>query len=385
MARTGSGISKVKTKGGVKYRARWDAGDGYATGERKQREKLFATYDEAANHLAEVRTQKAKGQFVTFSEVTVAMYAEAWVAQQHQVKHKTRLGYTDALKPLVDRHGKVPLQKLSKAHMVDLVDHMLATGGRKGQGRTPRTVSITLGLASAMLKEALKEQLVAVNVAGLVKLPKGKPSTVGQAWTPDEARRFLTQITGDRYEAAWRLTMLGLRRGEVLGLRWADVNLAKGQISIQQTRVVAGREVITSSTKNGKPRVIPIPADLLGPLAEFQALQMDVEAPFAGAGYRSTGLVVVDACGTPMRPETYSDLFQDHAKAAQLPRIRLHDARHTAASLLAHAGVPIIVAADILGHDANIYANTYAHLYDEDKRAAISAYDAVLAKKVSAA
>ena len=109
-------------------------------------------------------------------------------------------------------------------------------------------------------------------------------------------------------------------------------------------------------------------------IADLMALKMaqDIEAKDFGPNYNPEGLVVVNEVGEPIRPETYSGWFEKHTEAAGLPKIRLHDLRHTAASLLASQGVPIIIASELLGHDPQIFTKVYADLYPEDLKQAAS-------------
>jgi integrase len=350
-----------------RWRLRTDIGDAYSPGKRRQQVTYWPTKADAQAELARIRVEKKNGTFAPKNELTVRQHLTEWIAAQVQVKPGTRLGYESALKPVMAKYGDMPLQALRRGHITDLMNEMLTTGGRKGEGRNPRTVHITIGLLNAALKSAAQDRLVPANVAQNVKLPKSSsPVRVGQAWTPDQARAFLQHVADDRYVAAWWLTMFGLRRGEVLGLAWENVDLDAGHITIRQARVVAGRQVVITSPKNGKARTVPIGEHLTGLLRAVKTQQAR-ERLAAGAAYTDTGLVVVNEIGVPVRPETYGDLFHLHAAAAKLPRIRLHDARHSAASLLASIGTPIVVAAGLLGHHPNVYATVYAHLYPEDK------------------
>ena len=156
-----------------------------------------------------------------------------------------------------------------------------------------------------------------------------------------------------------------------MGLKWDAVDLDKGIVTVREARVVAGREVITTSTKNKTERPVPVGPEVI---ADLMALKMaqDIEAKDFGPNYNPEGLVVVNEVGEPIRPETYSGWFEKHTEAAGLPKIRLHDLRHTAASLLASQGVPIIIASELLGHDPQIFTKVYADLYPEDLKQAAS-------------
>lgn len=365
----GEPIRKVRLKDGrIRYRIVIDAGVDEA-GKRKQVSSTWDTLDEARTELARVRVEKKSGTYVYKREMTLAEFVEGWVENQRQVKRKTRLGYANALKPVVEALGGRPLQEVTKAEISNLVSTMLTSGGRKGTGRSPRTIELMITLLRAALSEAVKDRLLVDNVAASVKVPKSETPPVGHAWTPEQVKVFLNEVKDDRFVAAWRLSLYGLRRGEVLGLMWEDVDLERSAVTVRQSRVVAGKEVLISTTKNSKVRSVPIGPEVVAALKSLRALQA-AERLEAGENYPGTDLVVVDERGVPMRPERYGDLFQVHARAAGLPRIRLHDLRHTAATLLKSRGVPMLTAASLLGHDPMIFAKVYGHDYEEDLRRA---------------
>lgn len=365
----GEPIRKIKLKDGrTRYRIVMDVGVD-DDGNRRQVSSTWDTIEEARDEMARIRVEKKAGSYVHKRDITVATYIELWIENQHQIKRKTRLGYANALKPVVEALGSRPLQQLTRQEVSRLVTTMLSSGGRKGEGRSPRTVELMLILLRAALSEAVKDKLLADNVAASVKAPKSETPPVGQAWTPEQVRTFLNQMADDRYAAAWRLSLYGLRRGEVLGLMWQDVDLDRGAINVRQARVVAGGKVVISTTKSSKVRTVPIGPEVMDALKALKALQA-AERLKLGEDYPKTDLVVVDERGVPMRPERYGDLFQAHAHAAGLPRIRLHDLRHTAATLLKSRGVPMLTAASLLGHDPMIFAKVYGHDYEEDLRRA---------------
>lgn len=355
-----------------------DAGKG-PDGKRIQVCSTHPTLKEAREHLAVIRTQVKKGKFVARQEKTVSEYLNDWLKTQHGLKPKTVIGYENALSPVMGAYGQLPIQSLTRTHLDELVRAMLTTGGRKGQGRSPRTVTLTLTILQAALDQAVEDRLVHSNVAKSVKRPaKGLKDATGQAWTADQARAFLAHVAEDRYTAAWRLSLYGLRRGEVLGLAWSDIDLDQGIITVRQTRIVAGKQVITETPKNKRARIVPVGAEVITDLMALKMTQ-EVEAQYLGANYNREGLVFVNEEGAPIRPETYSGWFDKHTATAGLPRIRLHDLRHTAASLLASSGVPILTAAGLLGHDPKVFAQVYAHLYPEDLKRASNALTNVYA------
>ena len=182
-------------------------------------------------------------------------------------------------------------------------------------------------------------------------------------WSAEERRRFLESIPDDRLYAAFLLAATtGMRRGEVLGLRWRDVDLAAARVSIRQTLVTIGYALAWSTPKTDRGRrnvaLDPITVEAF---RTHRARQLE-ERLMLGPAYQDDDLVFCQADGTPIHPDSLSGLFERLAKRAGLPRIRFHDLRHTHASLALTAGVHPKVVSERLGHaDIALTLNTYSH------------------------
>lgn len=241
-------------------------------------------------------------------------------------------------------------------------------------GTSARTVVTMLVVLSSALDDAMAQGLVARNVARLVKRPK-VTTTEMATWSPEQAAAFRAHVADDRLAACWLLTLAGLRRSEVLGLRWADVDHDAGTITVAQGRVVVGGGTVTGAPKSTRSaRTLPMPRDVLTALRAFKTRQAE-EHLALGAGWPDTDLVAVNADGSPIRPETYSKVFAAHCAAAGVPVIRLHDVRHTAATMLLDGGTTPSATAKWLGHDPAITLRVYGHVYDD---ALASAGDALM-------
>lgn len=243
-------------------------------------------------------------------------------------------------------------------------------------GTSARTVVTMLVVLSSALDDAMAQGLVARNVARLVKRPKVTAAEMA-TWSPEQAATFRAHVADDRLAGCWLLTLAGLRRSEVLGLRWADVDHDAGTITVAQGRVVVGGGTVTGAPKSARSaRTLPMPRDVLTALRAFKTRQAE-EHLALGASWPDTDLVAVNADGSPIRPETYSKVFAAHCAAAGVPVIRLHDVRHTAATMLLDGGTTPSATAKWLGHDPAITLRVYGHVYDD---ALASAGDALLGR-----
>ena len=340
-SKRGEPIKKVTLKNGrTRYRVVVDGGGGVAEqGKRRQLTRTFNTKKEAATWLAKTRIEVGEGSFVGKTALSVKEYLDVWLAGRELLHENTREGYRSDLKPVYEKFGDLPLQALTAPMLIALKLEMRTTGGRKGLGRSPRTIALLLTLLSMALEAAKDANLVRVNVAAsrLVERPKGSDFK-GDAWSEAQVAAFLDHVRGDRYEAAWRVSLCGLRRSEVLGLTWGAIDLDAGTLSVRQSRTPRkGTGIGTKGTVVDKPK-----RQRLG-----QTLAPD-------------HFVVVDEVGQPIHPDTYSGWFQRVTAKAGLPVIRLHDARRTAATLLAtQYGVSGDAAASYLGHDPLTYHRTY--------------------------
>lgn len=182
-------------------------------------------------------------------------------------------------------------------------------------------------------------------------------------------------------DAAWELTLRGLRRGEVCGLRWDDVDLKQSMLRIRQTRTeVDGRVVIGEPKTSRSRRALPMDPTLTAALHDLRRRQASERLTAGPAAYDDSGWIVVDELGRAIAPSVYSDRFARLARRAALPVIRLHDARHSWATLAHLNGVPVATISAWLGHaTASFTMSTYVHSQADSLRAAGSLMGDLLA------
>jgi integrase len=192
---------------------------------------------------------------------------------------------------------------------------------------------------------------VAKNVADRARPPRPPRRSTREvgSWEAYELAQFLASVDRQRLEAVWRLAaMTGMRRGEILGLRWADVDLAAARLSVRHAVVAVAYNIIDSTPKSHNASVIDLDPETIELLRAQRQLQL-AERDEWGVDYDDRDLVAAKENGAPIHPHSFSQSFARLIKRASLRTIRLHDLRHTHASLALEAGVPVKVVSERLG------------------------------------
>jgi integrase len=217
------------------------------------------------------------------------------------------------------------------------------------------------------LKDAVKWEIVSRNVADAASAPSptSAPAPTIRTWTPDELGRFLDYVetTDDAYAPAFRVAaMTGLRRGELLGLAWDDVDLDGAAITVRAQLIAINRKVsLVETTKTQRKRRVDLDPATVAVLRAQRQRQREQRLA-VGPGFRDTGLVFTHADGSWLDPHLFGMAFKRRARAAGLPVIRFHDLRHTHISMLVSAG-RMKVASARAGHSSVSFTmQTYAHL-----------------------
>ncbi|HVF20362.1 MAG TPA: site-specific integrase [Mycobacteriales bacterium] len=230
------------------------------------------------------------------------------------------------------------------------------------------------------LEDALRDGLIQRNVAKLVSPPRVRRSEV-MPLTPVQARHLLDVARTDRLYALYVVALgLGLRRGEVLGLAWCDVDLDEKTLRVRQALQRTGGSLQLVEPKSERSRrTLPMPSIVVEALRAHRVQQAQ-DRLAAGSMWHDSGLVFTSVIGTALEPRNVTRRFKDLAETAGLPSsVRLHDLRHTAASFLLAQGVQPRVVMETLGHSGiSLTMNTYAHVMPVAQRQAASEMDAVL-------
>jgi len=333
------------------------------TGKRRQTTKGgFRTQKECQAALNKVLNEINAKTYTRPARMTLAAYlTERWLPGL-EIRDTTRARYTSIINVhIVKRLGAVKLEDLTPAHLDDLYRDL------RRAGLAPKTVRHVHGVLHAALKRAVNLELISRNVADRVQPAKTKTAKqlgAGLAcWSPEQLGAFLRHVADDRLAAAWRLVaQSGMRRGEIVGLRWTDVDLDAGRVTVAHTRVMANYTVTASTPKTDSGnRSFQLDPATVAALRRWK-LQQAQERLRCGPGYQDSGYCFTNPDGSGVHPQRFSDWFHQRAKAAGLPRIRLHDVRHSYATAALAAGLPVKVVSKRIGHaNTQITMDLYMH------------------------
>lgn len=373
-------VDSYKTKSGKRWRIRYELPPGPDGKRRRGTRRGFKRERDAERALRELLGTVDSGTHVDPSSIALAEYLSRWV-EGVQVRPTTRSRYRQS----IDRHvvphiGGIRLQALTAEHLDRCYRTLEREGGRHGQPLAPKTVRHAHTTVRTALAAAVKRGYVPRNVADDANPPRLiRPEM--KTWTADEVRQFLDHVAEDRWYPMWLLFFTtGLRRGEVIGLRWQDVDLDRGSLTVRHvlTRVDGKTVSTTPKTTKGR-RTIALDAATVTALRGWRRRQL-ADRMAAGPAWQDTGLVFTWEDGTLVHPNLPTEWLRQHAAEARLPRIRLHDARHTWASLALVAGVPAKVVSERLGHaTVSITLDVYTHAHPAlDAEAADTVAQAIL-------
>lgn len=373
--------NRTTGKAETRYEVLTDAGKDPVTGKRRQVRRRFKTEKEARDALSEVRTEASKGTFVARKNLAVAQAVDDYIAARHNLRATSLSKLTYDLAVFKQFYGELQLQQLTKAH-IDRMVRQLVEGGtttpptpKFPNGRTrkpwgPKAVNKVIATTARLLEDAYRQGLVPRNVAASVTRVASSHQTL-DTFTPAEVKQFLSSLGDDRLAHAWHLALSGLRRGEIAGLRWSDVDLDNAKLSIVNNRVSAGGRSVENDPKSAMSRrTLPIPDRLVVALRAAHDRQRD-ERIEAGTAYRSGTYVVSNEVGEPYSPAVLSRYWRDALARCGMRHLKLHGARHTAATLMHLDGVPTAVIAAYIGHnDPALTMRLYAHSQDDALSAA---------------
>lgn len=355
---------------GKKYRLFWETGTG-ADGKRRQKSETFSGGKKAATKRwrdvqAEVELAGPEyGRKHTLEEV-VNRYLDDVLPTKGAKPTSIQSLRGIARAHVIPDVGKVDVTKWQASDLQRYLRQKLQQKKKKGNGTlSPAYVHQIHGLIHAALEQAVRWGVIPRNIAGLVDPPPlVRDDPAAKAWGEADALRFLGATEGSRLHALYLAAIAtGMRQGELLGLRWQDIDLAAGSITTKQTLARVDGQVIYQSPKTrGSRRAVIIPERVISVLESHRARILREKAAL-GEDYQDNGLVFPKADGAPMNQPTLRRHFRSDQERAGVPVIRWHDLRHTSATLLFAKGVHPKVVSERLGHSRiGITLDTYSHV-----------------------
>ncbi|MDX6198770.1 MAG: hypothetical protein QOJ79_1921 [Actinomycetota bacterium] len=335
-------------------------------GRRKQyRRRGFPTKKAAQTAMLEAQSLLLRGELANPGRRTLSDYALQWLeAVQASLEPAAWTNYRNMLNLYVlPRVGTVQLGLLTPLTLSALYAELLRSGGRKGRPLSPTTVRLVHGVLRKSLNDAVRWGLLGINPALRASVPKRRRVQL-RVWTPEEGAAFVVAVEGQRLGACWVLALTaGLRRGELAGLHWEDVDLDRAVVRIAVQRTTdSDYKVVSKEPKASSRRAVALAPRTVAALRRHR-IQQAGERLAAGVAWEATGLVFVDEGGCGYHPQRLTDLFHEAASAAGLPRIRLHDLRHTSATLALVAGIHPKIVQERLGHASiGMTLDVYSHV-----------------------
>jgi integrase len=349
------------------------------TGKLKRIAFYGKTRQEVAEQLARSLSDMGRGTFVSPHKLTVGEWLDTWLEQYKKpsVRPATYNSYATIIRfHLRPSLGHIPLKDLRP----DQVQRFY--NDKREAGLSPRTVRYLHTIIHAALKQALKNQLLTRNVSEATTRPGGKTRKM-RPLSLDELHQFLASVKDDPLFGAMFLEFgTGVRRGEILGLRWGDLDLDDGVFHVRQTLIrIRNHDAIEGDRKTRlifqepktepSRRTLPIPEEVIEALKRHKAQQAQ-ERLLMGEVYEDHGLVFCQTNGRPIDPRNFTRHFERLLAQAGLPKIRFHDGRHTFATLMLELGESPKTVQTMLGHTKIATTlDIYSHVsLDLEKKAA---------------
>ncbi|MDQ3681145.1 MAG: site-specific integrase [Actinomycetota bacterium] len=362
------------------YVVAYDGLDPLTGKERRRWHPVGRDRAEAEAIAAQVDSQRVPAPPARGGPTTLGEFlATTWLpAKRRDVRATTAYRYAWFVERYVNPViGDIPLRRLRADHLDAFYESLAATGGRHGDGLAPKTVLEVHMIVRAALDQAVERELVGRNVAHGSRARRRPPTrAAARTWNPGELRVFLGAARGHRLYVALHLAAhTGMRRGEIVGLKWSDLDRPTSRLSISRTlQNVGGRPVEFGVKTRTSRRTVDLDEHTLRELDRWRRRVRDEGLPYGPDDW-----MFCNIAGRLLNPESVSQLFDRIVRRTELSRIRFHDLRHTHASLLVAAGVPIKVVSERLGHAHPAFTmHTYQHLLPGMSAAAAEQFAALV-------
>ena len=358
------------------------------SGKRRQRwHSINGTKKDAERELNRLLHSMNSGGYIEPSRLSVADFLRKWLddCAKPNVAGKTFERYEQlVVQHLIPAIGNIPLAKLHPLHIQGCYSEKLAGGRKDGTGGlSPQSVVHLHRVLRTALNQAVRWKMLANNPADAAESPRA-PRREMRALDEEGTSKLLVAFQRSRLCApVWLAIMTGMRRGEILGLRWKDVDLEAGQLAVCQSLEETKSGLVFKQPKTQRSRrTIALPQLAVESLRRHKA-QQAAERLAIGPGYRDNGLVFAGYEGEPWAPDAFSSAFAAQVRRTGLPHIRFHDLRHTHASQLLRQGVNAKVVSERLGHaSVGFTLDVYSHVLPGMQDDAARRIDAALRRVI---
>lgn len=339
----------------------------------KQKQFRVKSQEEGVKRLKKLQRDLEQGMMVTGSKQAVKQYLEYWLEDVHKssVKVSTYVKYRKVINGyIIPTLGHLTLEKLTPQHVKSLYNK------KEKEGLSPKTIHSIHGVLHKALDNAVLWSMVARNVCDAPRLVKKER----QSLTMEQARKLLESVRGQRLEVLLTLALVtGMRRGELLALRWSDVDLDTRSLRVSRTvDYIPGFGYVVNEPKTAAGRrMIMLPVFAVEMLKHRRVEQLEARLK-AGGSWEDLDLVITDLSGGYFNPRYLEKTFSKLVADAGLPRVSFHNLRHSAATLLRSMGVDIKLIQEILGHsNFMITADIYSHVLPSQQREAADKWGGV--------
>lgn len=330
--------------------------------------KYAKTQRECHDWVREITNKIEHGMTFDATQLTLERFMQSWLTGKDlSIRANTARNYRryseQHILPVI---GKMRLQNILPAHIRQLYLRMQA------EGKGARTIQLVHSTLHCALKQAVKERLLGYNPMDAVERPKVETQQF-QVFTEEQARTFLSATKGHPYEALFYMALItGLRKGELLGLMWSDVDWQKGVLKVErqlQQAYWSSAELVPTKTRSGR-RQIKLGKDGLAILGAHHQKQESQKIQ-AGDGWKENGMIFTTGVGTYIDQTKVSREFKHILRKNDLPDIRFHDLRHTSISILLDIGTPVNTVQRRAGHSkASVTTDIYGHVMAHSQDAA---------------
>jgi integrase len=356
---------------------------GIVDGKRKRKAFYAKTEKEVQDKLHDARQSLRRGTLARAGRLTVGDWLTRWLADS--AKPTTRHSTYERYASIVDLHlkpalGRIPLERLSPSDVRSMLN-------AKAGALSPRSLHHLRAVLRTALKVAMRDGLIPTNAAGLTaspRVPDPEIHFLGEVDGAADIQRFLAAIQGSRLEALYAVALIqGMRQGEILGLRWEDVDLVGSKMTLRYAlkRIAGVYMLVELKTKKSRRTISPLPELIISALREHRQRQEKEQEALGSRWLNTMNLVFTTAYGAPLNGSVITHTFQDILKAAGLRRLRFHDLRHSYVAWMGAEDVPLKVIQELVGHsNINTTGNIYSHVVPVLRKEAAAAADRAFSK-----